>query len=278
MMTAIPHLAYSLCYIYYYKLPTSHSYIYYILRTGKMADEIVQCTTLMKKCFFLGLSKIFKKISKFDYQKVNYTDKLREKYTMNIVSFLLSFFTTSKIPFESFETMKRLDDIFTILQEIRGKIAILYKNTKQTISNTITLTILLCKMCKTQKISYFLCSVTIAKFFNFFMIKFSWAHVLFVFRVLRNLDDIMISFIRIGCGVSGIRKMDSQLLKLFRNLKVRSLYVLVFIVTKIVRKMSEIVAGFVKISKITQIGTSKTIESLRIIDRRLEKNRNKKVL
>lgn len=165
----------------------------------------------------------------------------------NIVGLLCSFITSSKIPYQSFETMKKIDDIISIINDFSKKMCALRNNLIETVCNMVSIMFLLATM---PRKNYKMKFSNINLVYRFILFKFTWKHVVKVFRFVRGLDDIMISCMSIMIGYTHLKGINLKVLKGYRFSMVKFVYGIVFLTLKVIRKMDEMVSAIVKISRI----------------------------
>lgn len=227
--------------------------IYYILRISFLIDESFTIIEQFKSHIHIGFFRLFKVIHRYyNYDIPISKYNLSEKFKFNIISFIANLFTSSKTPYICFEVFKKVDDIFFIFYEIKGKVRIIYKNLHEFCIN-------LCKiMLKLIDYSFYL------MFFKIYFYRYDVLleivgnvlicifinNIFFVLRILRNMDDIMISFYKVYINYRALNNIARGARSMRRlDFCVYMVYNSVFFSLKVMRKVCEIFIFIAKISK-----------------------------
>lgn len=231
---------------------------------------------LYSKLKYLVIFRVFKFIYQFyREEQICMTYKLTDKNRINIISLL---FKNDKNVFMGFEIMKKLDDIFVMLFEIRNKAFNIKNNCKELFMNIFKLAYLSTFLVVENYFFIFIGKEIIfgrCLFFNheiFYILinQFSnnfYMNLWSIFRFLRRLDDILIGILRISRCLYDIKKFLFKIDNL-RNIRqlsaLRIGYCLVIGLVKITRKIFEMVIFTAKIVKIAN-------EIVKCMIRQLEK-------
>lgn len=227
--------------------------IYYILRISFLIDEIITVKNQFKKRFILGFFRIFKVIYKYyNYDLPLSKYKIFEKFKFNIVSVISKFFTASKVPYHCFEVCKKVDDIFFILSEIKGRIRMIQRNLKEFCINVCLIMLKLFNHCfflVCFKIYLFqyerIIEIIVSVLFCFFV-----GNLFYILKILKNMDDIMISGYKVYMNFRMLRSFMIGAMSMERlPFGVVMIYNGVYRSLKVTRKLSEIVIFTAKISK-----------------------------
>lgn len=245
------------------------SKLYYILRISFVIDEGIIVRKRFKKHVVIGFFRIFKVVHRYyNYNLPILKYTFNDRFRFNIVSIIAGCFTASKVPFHCFETFKKIDDILFIYIEMKGRVKLALGNLRMCACN---LTALASKL-------FFVFNVLV--FTRMYIYDFSMAYeilsavllsllvsnVYFAIRMLRNMDDIMISGYRIFINYKMLRSFLCSA-ALIRNVPISTVmaYHCVFATLKVMRKIFEIVLFFNKMTKKlneTSLGILRKVELL----------------